>query len=100
MKKFETDKILKQLKKINKDAGKDIETGIQLIINNLEIYNTLLDKFERGDFKQVYLLYQMSSTIFKQLASFNIFPDKKESENSNNDSLSELIKKVNGVEKR
>ncbi len=99
MKKFDTAKITRQLKKINVESGKDVETGIQVLTNNLEIYNILLEKFENGDMKQIYLLYQMSATITKQLSMFNIFPDKK-SNDDKEDSFKELVSKVKNIEKR
>lgn len=78
MDKFNIKKITAQLNKLNRESGKDINAGIVLISNNLEIYNTLLVLFIAGDLKQIYLLYQMSATIYKQLEKFNIFPNKKE----------------------
>ena len=97
MKHFNIKTLTTQLRKINKESGKDVDAGIQLILNNLEIYNFLLAKFELGDLKQVYLLYQMSMSIFKQLASYNIYPDKKSSDVEVED---DFIKMKKTIEKR
>lgn len=94
MKKFNISKISKELEKINKESGKDIDTGIQLLTNNLEIYNILLKAFESGDNKQIYLLYQMSATISKMLGLYNIYPDKDNGDGKE-DVFTQMKKKVN-----
>ena len=94
MKKINISKITKQLEAINSQSNKECEAGLQVLINNLEIYNTLLKMFESGDFKQVYLLYQMSATIFKQLEKFNVFPDKFIAE-AEVDNFQKMLNRVN-----
>ena len=93
MEKFNLKKITTQLNKVNKDNGKDINAGIQLIINNMEIYNSLLADYALGNSKQDYILYQMSYTIFKQLNSYNIFPNKEDNTSTSKEDSFTLMKK-------
>lgn len=94
MEQFDIKKIGKQLKKINADNGKDVNAGVQLVMNNMELYNTLLGKMETGQVKTMYLLYQVSSTIFNQLREFNIFPDKKAMKQDADDFFNQVKSKV------
>jgi len=94
MEKFDIAKIKKQLTKINRENGKDVNAGIQLVINNCELYNKMIDTVEAGNTKAVYLLYQMSSTIFNELASWNIFPDKKAMKQDADDLFTQMKNKV------
>lgn len=98
IKKFDVKKITTQLKKINKDNNKPVEAGIQLLINNMLVYNHLVEDVDFKATKTLYLIYQMSSTIMNQLDKFNIFPDKKAlKELANEDSFTEMKKKVIGT---
>jgi hypothetical protein len=74
IKKFSVSKIEKELMDINKDYNMKSTVAVQVVVNNLLIYNTLLEKYLNGDEKNIYLLYQMSSTIFKQLKEYNLLP--------------------------
>lgn len=80
MKKFNISKITKDLEAISANSGASADAAIQLLTNNLEIYNILLKEFEAGDKKQIYLLYQMSATISKNLQLYNIYPDKTDTD--------------------
>lgn len=97
IKKFDVKKITAQLKKINKDNNKPVEAGIQIVINNMLVYNHLVEDIDFKQTKTLYLIYQMSSTITNMLDKFNIFPDKKAlKELEKEDSFTELKKTVIG----
>lgn len=74
MKKYNIANLRKELGEINAKNNIQSDAAINIIINNAEIYNTLIDKLKAGDDKKLYVLYQMSATIFKQLKDFNIMP--------------------------
>lgn len=73
---------------------KDI-TAITLIMNNIEIYNKLLDT-EEINTKVNYLIQQVNGQIMKQLAMFKLLPkysvesEQKEDE----DGFKKMIKKL------
>lgn len=83
-----------------KAAAKITETkadlSIQVILNNMAIYNGLIDDYREGDTKKAYLMYQMSSTIFNQLAAFGLVPPKvKESKKTEESIIADVIESVN-----
>ena len=59
------------------------------------LYNNLVDEYEAGNTNRSYLMFQLSGSIFKQLAIFGQVPAKQK-DNSNNDEskLLNIIKKV------
>ena len=83
--KFDSAKIQRQLRKINKENNQPVDTGIQIIINNIIIYNNLVDKINYSEIKTLYLIFQMSSTIFNELKNFNIYPQKKTAKEKNDE---------------
>ncbi len=91
--KFNIKKLTRQLKKINKENNKPCDAGIQLITNNMMVYNELVDNINYKETKTLYLIYQMSATVFNQLKEFQIFPDKKKADNDDQDDKLTLIKK-------
>lgn len=93
--KFDTKKYKKQLRKVNKENNKPIDAGIILIINNMEVYNQLVENIDPTNSKAAYLIYQLSATIFNQLRDFQIFPDKKKDKDVDNDQFTNLINKLN-----
>lgn len=96
MEKFNVEKIEKNLIKVAKENNIRDMAAVHLIINNMMIYNELLQKQIEGDDKKLYLLYQMSSTIFKQLSEFHLVPLKKDKKEKKDASVLEnLITKVN-----
>lgn len=97
MDKFDIKKITAQLKKVNKNENKDIYAGIQIILNNMEIYNTLIDNFDHTKSKELYIIYQLSVTLFKQLEKFGVFPYAKTlKESEKEDSFTIMKKRVIG----
>lgn len=99
MKKFDLKKIEKELRDINKENDIKTTAGIQLILNNIMLYNDLVDLYESGEMGKVYILYQLTGSIFKQLDKYNIYPDStKEKITKSTDYVFDKIK--NKVEKR
>jgi hypothetical protein len=90
VKKFNIKKIEEELKEIN--TANDIQTTavIQLVINNMNLYNEMLDVYKGGDTNKVFLLYQLNGQIFKQLKEFNIMPSsKKKGDNTNSSDIND-----------
>lgn len=100
MEKYNIKEVTTKLKKVNKEAGKDANYNIVALINNMELYNMILDNLDTSNIRQQYMIYQLSATIQNSLKLFKVFPDKKNEPEGEKDSLSELVKKVNGIEKR
>lgn len=99
IKKFAVSRIEKELKMINKLYNIKSDVAIHLLINNLKIYNDLLDKYISGDSKNIYLMYQMSSTIFKQLKEYNLLPTSNKDGEVQIEGVSEIKKIISEVEK-
>jgi hypothetical protein len=74
MKKFNIKKHQKELTDINEVCKIKSTAAVQLVINNMMIYNQCLDDFNGGEQNKLYILYQMSSTIFKQLKEYKLLP--------------------------
>lgn len=62
MKKFTQAKIKKELMAIGVD-----ELTIQLVTNNISLYNDLIDEYKNDSKHQSYLMYQLNVQIFKML---------------------------------
>jgi hypothetical protein len=77
MNQFDIPETRKQLKKINKANGITLHTAIDLIVNNMQLYNDVLEKVCGGEEKYIWMLYPLNSTIFKQLKEFGIMPSSK-----------------------
>jgi hypothetical protein len=74
---FNVKKVENELQSINDNNQIETKAAIQLITNNLELYNSLVRDFKNGDSKKVYILYQLNGQIFKQLKEFGILPSDK-----------------------
>lgn len=74
---FPVEKIKKQLKDINKKRGIESDAAIHLIVNEMLLYNQVLQSYNTGDVKKVYLISQLSGQLFKSLKEFNILPSSK-----------------------
>jgi hypothetical protein len=61
MKKMVVIKHKKELQELNAS-----ESTIQLILNNILLYNDLVDKYNAGNSTNDYLLYQLNNQILKQ----------------------------------
>ena len=94
MKKINISKITKQLEAINSQSNKECNAGIQLIVNNIEIYNTFVYDFDITNSKNVYMICNLSQTIYNQLKYFNVFPDKKTKE-IEIDNFQKMLERVN-----
>jgi len=94
--KFDLKKNEKELKQIAKDTNTKADNAIFVILNNMQMYNDIVDEYRRGNDKKVYLMYQLNASIFKQLALFGQVPAKvKESKKSDESVLADMIKEVN-----
>jgi len=111
--KFDQNKIQRQLRKINKINNQPVDAGIQIIINNIIVYNNLVERIDYKEIKTMYLIFQMSSTIFNELKSFNIYPKRKtakeineenkaieKEEEERNDPFLQMLNKVNKIGKK
>jgi hypothetical protein len=68
MKKISITKVKKELAQLNADPATS-----ELIINNAQLYNDLIDKYDSGDTKNLYLSYQLNVQITKQIESVRKF---------------------------
>lgn len=98
MEKFDITAMEKQLKKVNRDNNLPSNSGaLNIITNSMMMYNDLITLINSGDNNKMYLLYQLSATIFKQLAEFQLVPVKKKEVETKNKSVLENI--INDIEK-
>lgn len=73
MKKINISKIKKELENLKAN-----ETVIELVINNAQMYNTLIEKFMRDEKVNNYLIYQLNVQITKQLLELKRLKQKDE----------------------
>jgi len=95
--KFDLDKVKRELNKINKENDLKSELGINLILSNMILFNASIDEINEGNNQtKKYFLYNLNSTIFKQLDKFKIYPInkiKKDIKNEEDDYIFNVIKK-------
>jgi len=95
MEKFDVNKHTKLLKKVAKDSNIVADSTILLITNSMCLYNNLVDEYEAGNSNRSYLMFQLSGSIFKQLAIFGQVPAKvKDNSNTEESKLLNIISKV------
>ena len=86
--------IITRVKKELIDLGVDNLT-IQLMVNNLSMYNDLIKEYNNDSKEQAYLMYQLSIQIFKMLNE--IKKEKKLNRDSKSeDKLTTLINNLKG----
>lgn len=98
MEKFDTKKHKKILEKVAKDSNIQADSTIFLIINNMLLYNDLVDDYLSGNTSKQYLLYQLSGSIFKQLSAFQQVPTKQKDNGTTEES--KILNVINKVNKR
>ena len=95
MKKFAIRIIEKQLLQINKKNGVSTNAAVQLIVNNLQLYNDLLFRYtKQDDTSLVFILYQINGQIFKQLKEFKILPSAVKMIDDKEDGFTKMIEDV------
>jgi hypothetical protein len=96
MKKIAMNKIKKELNNYNVD-----DTAKELVLNNISLFNDLVDTYNGGEKKHSYLMYQLNAQIFKMILQLQKGKDATESKEADNTFLTmvETIKK-NKLEKR
>jgi len=95
MKKFAIRIIEKQLLEINKKNGVSTNAAVQLIVNNLQLYNDLLFRYtKQDDTSLVFILYQINGQIFKQLKEFKILPSAVKMIDDKEDGFTKMIEDV------
>ena len=96
MEKFNITKMEKELKAKAKETDTNADGAIFLIINNMRLYNDLIDDYLAGEKVKSYFMYQLNASIFKQLAAFGLVPAKiKATKKSDESKLLDVITKVN-----
>lgn len=96
MEQFNITKSKKELKSAAENSDTKADLAIQIILNNMAIYNDLILGYDLGDTKKNYLIYQMSSTIFNELKEFGLVPPKvKAAGKSESSALEDIINSVN-----
>lgn len=96
MDKFDIIKAKKELKSAAEKSGTSAALSIQVVLNNMEMYNKLVDELRLGDSKKIYLIYQMSATIFTQLEKFGLVPPKiKDTKKKDEASIDAFINAIN-----
>jgi len=95
MKKFAIRIIEKQLLEINKKNGVSTNAAVQLIVNNLQLYNDLLFRYtKQDDTSLVFILYQINGQIFKQLKEYKILPSAVKMIDDKEDGFTKMIEDV------
>lgn len=84
MKKIVIKNIKSDLELLNAD-----KSTTELILNNVMLYNDLVEKYKNGDVKNMYLMYQLNNQIIKQMEGIK---------NINLKEKSISLKNSNGVE--
>lgn len=96
MEKFNIAEKQAELYAVADKTGTQAAASIQLIVSNMILYNDLIDEYCKGNKVKSYFMYQLNSTIFKQLAAFGCVPPKvKETKKSDESALADIIKAVN-----
>lgn len=71
------------------------QTTVELILNNIRLYNNLIKEYKAGNFKNLYLTYQVNVQITKQLNEVKKL--QKNTENtSETDSFTQLLNQLSG----
>jgi len=94
---FNISKTEKQLKKVAQESQTNSDLLIQLIINNIILYNNLVELYNGGEEKHGYKIYQLSILINKNLSQFKQIPNKEV--DTEDDILTNIINKVNNRQK-
>lgn len=71
---YNSEELQNQLTEINAKQGIGSLAGITSIINNCKLYNMIIASFTVNDLKQVYIITQLNSQIFKSLQQYGIVP--------------------------
>lgn len=97
MEKYNIKKLKSQLNKVAKQTDTKADAAIFIILNQMTLYNTLVDSFLQGDESKAYFLFQISANIFKQLAAFRQIPLKQKIVDTvkEDSKLDEIKRKVN-----
>jgi len=96
MEKFNITKMEKELKAKAKETDTNADGAIFLVINNMRVYNDLIDDYIAGEKIKSYFMYQLNATIFKQLDTFGLVPAKQKATKKTDESkLLDVISKVN-----
>ena len=92
--KFDIIKAEKELKKVCKTFNISI-IAIQLILNNMKIYNSYVEDYINGGGTSIQVLFQISGLIMKHLKEFHLTPprQKKEEEDEDETKLGKIEKK-------
>lgn len=95
MKPIELETIIAELNLLN--AGQATQ---ELIINNVMLYNDLIEAYGEGQTKNLYLTYQLNVQIFKQLTDLRKLANKSDN-TSEPDGFEKLMQTINPkIEKR
>ena len=86
MKKISQVKIKKQLIELGIDYFQ-----IELVLNNISLYNDLINEYKNISKHNAYLLYQLNLQIFKMLQSIN---KNNKVEEAENDSFIQMINEI------
>jgi len=86
-------KIIIKTIKAELDAYGVEPTAQQLVLNNISLFNDLIDEYKTGSKHQTYLIYQLSLQIFKMLMEL------KKTKNINDDSDA-FTKMVDSIRKQ
>lgn len=93
---FDIPKVEVELNQVAEETGTHASSTIQLILSNMWLYNDLIEDYMNGEKVKAYFMYQLNSTIFKQLAAFGCVPPKvKDSKKKEESALEAIIKSVN-----
>lgn len=95
MKKITVLKVKKELVKYHAD-----ESTIELILNNIHLYNDLIDRYDDPTVtkKDFYLIYQLNSQIVKQIDNVKKINERLDIQPE--DGFSQLLNSIKGLEKR
>lgn len=79
----------KLLKGINCD-----QTTLELIVNNIILYNSIVDEFNRDEKHNSYLMYQLNNQIIKQIQSEKKLNKSINENNVDDDVFNKLITSI------
>lgn len=95
MKKISYKQIKKELAELNVD-----ESTVQLVMNDISLYNDIIDNYKTDNTKNIYLLYQVNLQIFKMLQELKKGKPVKEESDAFTTLVANLKSNKKPIEKR
>jgi hypothetical protein len=84
---------LYKVKDLLQSIGAD-ESTVELVINNIQLYNGLVEDYNKGEQHNYYLMYQLNNQIIKQIESIKKLNKKRNDDSSEDDAFTAMVEAV------